>query len=225
LIDIDDSAIFVADVHYRLEDECFIDYLDNLETKQLFLCGDIFDLLIGDFNFLVDYNKKLIDKILSLSLKMDIIYLEGNHDFLIDRVFGNNIRVVPLEKQPLLCRYKSKIVSISHGDVYNSNNYALYTKFIRNRVILNLLNFITLNIINNWLLKYQLKQIKNKNRCKDIDNFKLFIETRMNYDITIEGHYHQNIVYNYNNRLYLSIPPFVCSRLVLKLSDLDLMTI
>jgi len=225
LIEIDDSAIFIADVHYRLEDDCFFDFLDTIDTKQLFLCGDIFDLLIGDFDFLVDYNKKLIDKIISLSDKIEIIYLEGNHDFLIDRLFGEYLTVIPLHKQPLLCSYKSKIVSISHGDINYSHNYNLYTSLIRNRSLLNFLNFVTLNIINNWILKYQLKQIKNKNRCREIINFELFAQNRMEYDITIEGHYHQYLEYYHNNKLYISIPPFVCSRLILKLSDLNLMTI
>ncbi|EAH5875068.1 UDP-2,3-diacylglucosamine diphosphatase, partial [Campylobacter coli] len=43
--------------------------------------GDIFDLLIGEISATHEFAKPYIKLLEELALKMEIIYLEGNHDF------------------------------------------------------------------------------------------------------------------------------------------------
>ncbi len=43
--------------------------------------GDIFDLLIGEISATHEFAKPYIELLEELALKIEIIYLEGNHDF------------------------------------------------------------------------------------------------------------------------------------------------
>lgn len=49
--------------------------------------GDIFDLLIGEISATHEFAKPYIKLLEELALKMEIIYLEGNHDFNLARFF------------------------------------------------------------------------------------------------------------------------------------------
>ncbi len=202
-----DGAIFIADVHYPNHSKEFIYFLEDIlsskiDTKQLFLMGDIFDLLVGENKFLIEYNSKAIDLINKISQIVDVIYLEGNHDFNICRLF-KDVKVFKIEQQPSTFKANGKTISIAHGDISVADfKYKLYSKIIRNRFLLKL--------IPTSYAKSKLKKLSKKNICKKIDNFKEIakkIIDKRDSDLIIEGHFHQGVIIN----SYISLPSFACT--------------
>jgi len=143
-----EGAILVADSHYAPWRTPFIDFLRALEsgeiqTTQLILMGDNCDLLFGPITETSLLNQELITLLNSLSVKIEIFYLEGNHDFRLTSIFPH-IFVVPRHQQPFIMGYGSQKIALLHGDIGVAFGYKLYTALIRNRPIL-----YALNIINN----------------------------------------------------------------------------
>jgi len=214
MIILENNAIFIADVHYNSNRTEVLSLLydiknKNIITNQLFLMGDIFDFLAQEIKYFININEKLIDIINELSKNIQIIYLEGNHDFNLKTIFPN-IKVIPREKQPFLIKEKDKkIISLAHGDIYTPFLYNIYTKIIRNYYILNFLNFIDKN---NFITKKLEDKLKNKSICNKQKDFSNFIKTRVdkynNKNMIIEGHFHQGLI----TSNYINIPSYACNK-------------
>jgi UDP-2,3-diacylglucosamine hydrolase len=182
------GAVFIADSHYSHSNETLYKILIEFEKTpppQLFLVGDIFQLLLN-FPFLINYNKKVIELINSISKKCEVYYFEGNHDFCLEGVFDKEVI--------LLKELKKNGICINHGDIYlNDNFYKFYVKIIRNKRFMKFINLISLNFLNNWLFK---KVLSKKIRCDKMNSFeklaKMKIKLYKNCRLIIEGHYHQN---------------------------------
>jgi len=202
------GAVIIADVHYKKGDDDFLNLLKTWNKNppsQIFLLGDIFHLLLP-FDYLIKYNQEAISLINSLSQKTEIYYTPGNHDFNIRNIFPKILFAQAFFD-------KEKSIFLTHGDLTDDDVlYHIYEKIIRCNFIENLFHIITLNFINNWLFK---KILQKKIECKKIKNFKNKIKQKIkeyNYDIIIEGHYHQNVILHFNDKQYINLPAFVCNK-------------
>ena len=202
------GAVIIADVHYKKGDNDFLNLLKTWNKNppsQIFLLGDIFHLLLP-FDYLIKYNQEAISLINSLSQKTEIYYTPGNHDFNIRNIFPKILFAQAFFD-------KEKSIFLTHGDLTDDDVlYHIYEKIIRCNFIENLFHIITLNFINNWLFK---KILQKKIECKKIKNFKNKIKQKIkeyNYDIIIEGHYHQNVILHFNDKQYINLPAFVCNK-------------
>jgi len=85
------------------------------------------------------YNTALYDFLSSLlkqiARQCEVIYLEGNHDFGLEPIFGGSVLVVPRSDQPLLAACGEKVVALHHGDLLQGAGYEIYTALIRNGYI------------------------------------------------------------------------------------------
>jgi len=216
---IKEGAIFVADVHINENRDEFFEFLQKVEKlnpPQLFLMGDIFDLLVGGVNYSVKFNKKYIDFLNKLSNRIEIYYFEGNHDFLLSSIFPN-ITVFPIQKQPVQFFLHDKSVLLSHGDVFVGLQYKIYTSLIRSYALVKLISFFD-SIFGNILTKKIINSQKNKNLCKKITNFNDIIVSRMkkmenyNFQIVLEGHFHQDAIYELDKKKYINLPSFACNK-------------
>ncbi len=218
--EIKEGAVFVADAHQNENREHFYDFLLFLEKRgfnQLFLMGDIFDLLVGEVEYTVRFYEKEIRLLNELSLKGEIFYLEGNHDFNLSYLFPN-IKVFPISAQPALFYYGNQKIALSHGDVYTENSYQAYTFIIRNAFLLALLNGLD-NFLNNFISKTILKnQERKRDICDKVKNLRRKIEKRIvNYEkfspfLVLEGHYHQGEGLDFGNIKYFNFDSFGCGR-------------
>jgi UDP-2,3-diacylglucosamine hydrolase len=202
------GAVFIADSHYRHSNETLYTLLTELNKtppSQLFLVGDIFQLLL-DFPYLIEYNKKVIEIINSLAKKTEVYYFEGNHDFCLENVFSKDVILFKELKKDGIC--------INHGDIYLDDKfYKFYVKIIRKKWFMKFINIVSFNFINNWMFK----KILSKNiRCDKMDSFeklaKMKINLYKNCQLIIEGHYHQNKRY----KNYLNLPALYCQKSYLK---------
>ena len=224
-LSIKDDSIFVADSHYNQKNKQFLVFLEKLnnqeiKTSQLFLMGDMIDFISGESKYFIKQNSDVIELLNKLSKTIEIIYLEGNHDYNLKTLFPN-INVIKRENQPLLAQFKNKTISLSHGDNFINWKYDLYCKFIRNTVFLRFMNFIDINFVISKKIE---NALLNKNICHKMRNFKEIVTKRLeNYttDIVIEGHYHQGDIYNIDEKEYINIPSLCCQNKYIVFNNLE----
>ncbi len=213
-VEIKENAIFIADSHYPHHGDAFFETLlkldrGEIETSQLFLMGDNFDLLFGYNDYIQSFSSEAIGLLKKLSDSLEIHYFEGNHDFCLKNIF-KNINIYSREEQPILFTLNGKKVALSHGDKYETGfGYELYSKVIRNKSTLTLLKPFEKPIIN-----HRMKKLAQKNICHAFRGFEKRVEAILkNYeevDMVIEGHFHQSKVIG----KYISLPSQACQNKV-----------
>ena len=207
---IKENALFIADTHYPHHGKEFLYLLQKIDkqtirTPQIFLMGDIFDLLFGYNDYIKGFSQELIELLNKLSLTIEIIYLEGNHDFCLKKVFPN-IKIYSREEQPIHYKLQKQEIYLSHGDKYETGlGYNLYSKLLRNRTLLTLLRPFEKQIID-----HRMGKLKEKKICGDFKGFKKrFDAIRSHYpkdSLIIEGHFHQAL----QHENYISLPSLAC---------------
>lgn len=224
-LNIKEGAIFVADSHFNEKNREFLQFLKKIEnqeiqTSQLFLMGDIIDFISYESKYFIKKNIEILDLLNKLSKDIQIIYLEGNHDFNLEKLFSN-IKVVKRENQPLFAEIENKSVCISHGDNFINWKYELFCKIIRNHFFLKFMNFLDFNF---FISKKIEKALLGKSICHKIENFEKLISKRLknyNSDFIIEGHYHQGGIYFDNKKIYINVPSLCCQKKYLRLKDFN----
>lgn len=207
---IQEGAIFIADSHYPHHGDRFLQILQKIDSKvidtpQLFLMGDNFDLLFGYNDYIQTFYGEAISLLQTLSTKIEIFYFEGNHDFCLKRVFPN-IKVYSRGEQPVVFMMNDKRVALSHGDKYETSiGYNLYCKLLRNPLTLTLLKPFEKEIIN-----YQMQKLSQKHICQTFKGFEARVEAIEKHYQTvewvIEGHFHQAKMLGH----YISLPSLAC---------------
>jgi len=215
-----EGAIFIADAHYPHYGTSIFRVLNKLENAsttpppQLFLMGDIFDLLFGYNTYIQGFSTPLIQRLQRLSEKIEIHYLEGNHDFCLETIFPQ-IKIYPREQQPVLFTLQHQNVYLAHGDRYARPwSYELYTKILRHPYTLKLLKPFEKAIINHRMYKLQ-----QKNICGSFETFENHVHAICQHypkeALILEGHFHQGK--KIGN--YLSLPSLVCQKAVAVLRE------
>lgn len=214
------NAVFVADAHYnplgRLDLIEFLEAVLHSKPPQLFLLGDISDLLIGVFKYCVDQNKTLIDLINRIAKSgVEVWYFEGNHDFMLEGVFCDKVNIV--SSQPKIFDLEGKKVALLHGDYGVDLSYTIYAKVIRSRAVVAIANIVSFNFLNSWVLKKIQKDQMKKRQDYKIENFfdkrKGVVETiAKSADVVVEGHFHQDISETANGIYYRNLPAFACGK-------------
>ncbi|WP_418185233.1 UDP-2,3-diacylglucosamine diphosphatase [Aliarcobacter vitoriensis] len=222
-ISLKDEAIFIADSHFNQKNQELLHLLKRVEKKelnisQLFLMGDIFDFLSFECKYFIKQNEEVINLLNKLSDNLEIVYLEGNHDFNLQKLFPN-IKVINRDNQPYFIKMQEEKVGLSHGDNFINWQYELFCKIIRNSIFLKFMNFIDINF---FISKQLEKALLNKNICHNISDFEKLVEKRVkNYDsdVIIEGHYHQGKTFVFGNQKYINVSSLCCQKEYLKFKE------
>ncbi len=214
MIEIEENALFIADSHYPHHGDAFLDLLKKLDnneiqTSQIFLMGDNFDLLFGYNDYIQTLSSEAIALLQTLSKKIEIHYFEGNHDFCLKEVFPN-MKVYSRDEQPVMFTLNEKKVALSHGDKYVTGfGYDLYCRVLRNKTTLTLLKPFEKSIIDD-----RMQKLSQKNICHPFKNFEMRVEKILehyqNTDLVIEGHFHQSKIIG----KYVSLPSQACQNKV-----------
>jgi UDP-2,3-diacylglucosamine hydrolase len=221
MIEIKEGAIFLSDAHANSSRPQFLKFLKKLIkkeiiTSQLFLLGDIFDFLASEVSYTKEFYKEEIELLNKLSRIIEIIYIEGNHDFNLQKIFPH-IKVFPLSKQPLIVKYKSQRVMLLHGDKYESKTYHIAHFFLRNSFVLSFLNLID-GFIDFKLSQDYIKKADKKKICRKIENFPKTIKQKIllndigvsEIDFVLEGHHHQGVGFTFDDAEYFNLSSFAC---------------
>ncbi|MDD3341955.1 MAG: UDP-2,3-diacylglucosamine diphosphatase [Sulfurospirillaceae bacterium] len=219
-ITVKEGAIFIADAHDCAERSFFYAFLEQLNNNpppQLFLMGDMVDLLVGDVAYGIEKYKNYITLIDEIAKKTELFYLEGNHDFNLASLF-KYARVFSIEHQPLHINLPDGTKAlVSHGDKYADGLHRFFTYLIRNHTILSILNFLD-KYSYGFISKAIEESQKRKNLCRKIENFQAVIEAKITkYPLesitwVIEGHYHQNCQFETHGINYFNFSSFACNQ-------------
>jgi UDP-2,3-diacylglucosamine hydrolase len=216
------GAIFIADAHENAKRSHFLTFIKALETgeiplpPQLFLMGDMFDLLVGEVDYTHQLHRDLIGRIDALAAKIPVYYLEGNHDFNLRALFLH-VKVVPIEDQPLHVKTPKGDVLVLHGDKYGSLRHRIFTAVIRSRALLRLLN--ALDAMLSCRLSYRLLTfLEQKHICQSIPAFREKTSQRLRqYPLkkcvgVLEGHFHQGVGMALEKQMYYNFSSFACDQ-------------
>ncbi len=218
-IEIQEGALIFGDAHYSHQRPELLEFIKAIESKklqvpQLILMGDVFDALFGGISYTQNENAEIVALLKSISNSIEVIFLEGNHDFNLQAVFSN-IKIFTINQQPLLCSYRDKKVYLAHGDFNGAFGYRVYTALIRNPTLLFILNIIN-NTFGNFILKKLDAYLSVKDDCKEFTGFESYIEKHLGSSIVcdyfIEGHFHQNRSIEFKNFTYINLAAFACNQ-------------
>ena len=217
-----EGAIFITDAHYnKPKGERALEKLlgsiaeKRIATPQLFLLGDIFDSLFGGVPYTFKENEAVIELIEKIANEKEVVYLEGNHDFRLQKFFTEKITVFSIAQQPVFIEGNRKKLCIAHGDFDAPVGYRLYTSLIRNPVILSLLNIYD-SLTNHSILGFVERHMSKKEQCREFAWFEEFLEKRFERgcecDMFVEGHFHQNRTFSFNGCKYVNLGAFACNQ-------------
>ncbi len=216
-----EGAVLIADSHYSPKNPHFLEFLQKvasgaIKTSQLIFLGDNFDLLIPRIKKTVHNNLDAIKLIQKISETKEVIYFEGNHDFLLQKIFPK-VKIFSFFHQPQIFECQGKTLLISHGDKSNNLKHTLTTNLFRNSVVVNFLDIFTLNFLNNRYIDTLVDKLLNKKICSEIENFeaithKRILKIRQNVDYIIEGHFHQGKTMTIRNSKYINVDSFACNQ-------------
>lgn len=214
-----EDSIIVADVHYGSYRRDFLEFLQEIninKTHQLILLGDIFDFLSAYSKRSCEVSKELICELNRLSKEIQIVYIEGNHDFKIGPLF-RDMEIIERRKQPFVMNFGNQKVAFAHGDGGANIGHKIYISFIANRATLMILDFLDRWVLKNFIVDSVYKRLEKKIlKCKEFD-FGVIAKKRVKRlkvktDYLIEGHFHQNMNIKENNICYIATPSFACNQ-------------
>jgi UDP-2,3-diacylglucosamine hydrolase len=216
-----EGAILIADAHYSKAYPQFHSFLQavdsgTIETKQLILMGDMFELLFGVIRQTHQDNEEEIALLNRLSKRIEIIYFEGNHDFGLQKLFPDVV-VFPLQEQPQILEFKEQSVQLSHGDTNTPLGYQVYTKLIRNPAILFVIGLVD-KVCAHCIISWLKSRGEKKDPCYKIREFKEIIHKRLkplakeSVDVVIEGHFHQDSSFTLYGFDYINLASFACNQ-------------
>lgn len=215
-----EGAVIVTDSHFPRHADELLALIEEWHAKpppQVIFLGDVCEFLSAYIPYSVTYNQRLIDAINKLSKQTNVIYLEGNHDFLIAPLFPH-VDVISLPNQPVSFYYgENKTAVLLHGDRFENAAYMLYATVLRNRLLLLFLRIVTIDIRGRFMKKIYAALAKKK-ICQSIDGFaekkraQLRQHRFFNADLVIEGHYHQRLSLQEDERKYEALGAFACTK-------------
>ncbi len=227
-VEIKQGAFIISDAHFspnRLELFSLIEeiYFEKLQPTQLILMGDVFDALFGSIEYTYVNNQKMIDMLNVIATEIEVIYLEGNHDFNLKAVFLN-MKIFTIAEQPVECKYQGKKVYLAHGDFEGPLGYHIYSSLIRNPFVLPILKVID-NLSKHSILNYVDSHLGEKEDCNEFTGFEKFVSKRIENsykcDYFIEGHYHQNKQIKFKNFIYINLAAFACNQRYFTVKSLE----
>jgi len=214
MVKIEEHALFVADAHFPTHASSLLPLLYRIEAgettvSQLFLMGDIFDLLIGGIEETYTANTEVITLIQSIADKLPVFYFEGNHDFQLKKLFSN-ITLYSREEQPQYMNYRGFTVGLSHGDRFAVGwRHHLFSKVLRRDWVLK-----GMYLLRPAIVRQVQRRLNTKEICRRLPHFdkkaKKIFEAYHGAYWVIEGHYHQ-ATEHYG---YYALPSLACQNQV-----------
>ncbi len=199
------KTLVIADLHLRFNDEREADIIRFFNEvapsfNKIIILGDFFefwygfkDVIISDYFNVLRKLKELTDR------NIDIVFIEGNHDFNMGDFFKNILGVKVYKEEYHEVIGKKKFLFM-HGDTLNlaeDRFYKILRKMLRSEFIRFIMNSLPPHSIlsiakrfSNASRKYLYKKFDLQ---KTIDKYK----KAKHYDFVLMGHFHRN--FNYKN--------------------------
>lgn len=192
-------AIFIADAHLKgLNDpnqKHLCAFLENLkDIDKVFILGDLFEFWTG-YNKTLEYNYSpvLVQFKRLKELSIDIIYVEGNHDFSVGPFFKDILggAVYPDSADIML---DGKRFFLAHGDIVeHSVNYKIWRRLLRSSItslIIKMISHAFVWRVALWLAKTSHKNHKIGDRLDKLQKNFAKEKIMQDFDVVIFAHSH-----------------------------------
>lgn len=225
------SFVAISDVHIKnpgdRSQKLFFKFLDSdpvKNSKEIYLLGDIFDLLVGGHK---EYLEKFHDVFQRLAQEIKsgkrIFQFEGNHDFHFEKLISLIKKKYDLPDgsweyftEPQVKEYGESKILFAHGDEIEveNPNYQKYRNIIRSRPIYILANYIVpFNIVDKIGRNASEKsRMHNDSKYNNDESNNLvrerfrrtFLTAKQSYkvDMVICGHSHCKDLYEIDDKIY-----------------------
>ncbi len=199
---------YVSDLHLlRGSDsrtELFVQFLNEVPKPgdSLVLGGDIFDMFIGNKRPFVEDFKVVLTALSELSSRgVKVYYLEGNHDFHLEKALPLNENFIVDDKR-FFIEYQDHKILIEHGDLLNPNDYGYrLLRFVTRtklfKCLLYLVPGFAVRMIGDWSSRKSRKYTTNafggdERSSQTRTMFKNFAEEKINegMHLVLLGHSH-----------------------------------
>ncbi len=216
------KAIFIADAHLKDKEDPYQHKLVRLlkeniaqEIDSLFILGDLFEFWTGDHPILRREYSEVLESLENLKkMGKRIVYLEGNHDFLLGDFFKKELRAEIFQDYHIES-INGQSVYLAHGDFANRKDipYLFLRKLLRSflfRFILKVIPFGFIWRTGNFFASLGQNNWGEPDR-KIKEGLRNFAESQFknNINIVILAHLHfpEFLKVNYNGRecLYLNV--------------------
>lgn len=139
----------LGDAHLREGDaevEAFIGFLDSLprDIRVLGILGDLFSTWIGRRELCRPHQADIVEALRRLRRRgCQLIYVEGNHDFFLDRLYDGEPFDM-LADESLDLRLAGRRIHLAHGDLMNRRDlqYRAWRGLSKNRLFFGLFNLV-----------------------------------------------------------------------------------
>ena len=199
------KILVIADVHLRFEDDRekkIIEFFDKIafDYKKIIILGDFFEFWFGFRDVIISDYFNILKKLKELTDSgIEIVFIEGNHDFNMGDFFTDSLKISVFDEY-YSCVLNSKKFLFIHGDTINLSEdkfYAILRRFLRSRFVKFLMNLLPTHVVLRIAKRFS--STSRKYLYKDfnlemvIDNFREL----EHYDYILSGHFHRN--FNYKN--------------------------
>jgi UDP-2,3-diacylglucosamine pyrophosphatase LpxH len=214
------KSVFISDLHLgskHCNSEKLLEFLDTLNTEKLYLVGDIVDgWRLHKKWYWPKAHNKIVQKLIKISKKTEIIYITGNHDEFLRTIPNVMIGKVAVENRAIHEGIDGKRYLVVHGDMFDNLMRTKSGRFIMHFGDVAYDGLIYANRMVNafrsligkqpWSLAKFLKR-KAKTAANYIGDF----ETQMaeycrnkGYDGIICGHIHHASIEEYDGIVYMN---------------------
>lgn len=210
--------------------EYFLDLLKKLrkeKVSEIWFMGDIFDLMVGDYQFWKDIHIRFFVELAAFKYAaIPIVWAEGNHDFHLSKLLSNlNVEVIENESSREISNYakfEKKRVYLSHGDCIDQGDskYLKWRKTSRSwyfkSVFLNIPEFYLRKKLIPYIDKVSKKSRKRNQSFEDKQRelttmFQKFAKSKLDngHQAVFLGHSHKQELLEYNNGFYLNLGSWI----------------
>ena len=178
------SVAIFSDLHLSLSrrsghEALFVKTLGDLRrngTQELWLLGDIFDLMVGPFDFWTTRHPEFFMEIDAWTREgRSVVWVQGNHDFYLDELLAK--RGVIVSDDFVERRFGDKRVFLAHGDLVNPDDtkYLQWRAFTRSPWVRNLLSALPSFLRDDLLVKLG-EKLSDKSRAQSRDEGRAGLE-------------------------------------------------
>jgi len=200
------KTLFISDTHLGTRNsqaDKLLKFLVDNEFEKIYLVGDIIDMIAMKKKFYWKKNhNNVIQKLLKLSKKIEVIYIVGNHDIFLESFIGESFGNIMIKESDIHTSIDNKEYMIIHGHqfdgalmtytwLYSLGSVAYDLSVWLNGIYNNLRKYLGMDY---WSLSLFLKK-KTKNAINFINSFE---EVLSNYakengvSNIIAGHIHMS---------------------------------
>ncbi len=215
--------IFIADAHLKRPEDpnyrALVRFLENLpaDTETLYLLGDIFEFWIGNPSPVYGHYVEIVDCLQKVRGRgVRIVYFEGNHDFHLERFFGEKLQAEVYRSGAML-EIGGQKVYLCHGDQINRKDYRyrVFRLLLHNPLVKALVPIFSRRLADQAAATLSRRSSsKHSHRGRRWDYGAIldsFARSRFDsgYDAVITGHYHLPMLKREPGRLFISLGDWI----------------